>query len=363
MASFLKTAIKTKTKSSGDRYKLPDDKRDHAIRIVPFAPDGSWSFKVLQHWTPDPAGESQFDKSFVCRQDQPKAHILKDGEEALPTFGLECPFEVRNEQVAVEIEEFSQKGDPASKAKVKFLRALEWALKNQESYFLQILDREDPSALKEFWAQPKLHEVILDAYTDFAVNVTGVQDREALMELDDSQIPDLFDVMKGRDILLRKTPKSTGNGFVFHASISDKETPLANTPAEIKSLLSQIKDPVKLVKTLIEEQAADIDAAVEALEQRVKLKQNSHKPIKGAEASDEDLFKGAKGSRIGNAGSLKEDTLPHLEAVDTGNGEDTPDFADDPEEAAFTQAATPAKPASLARPKSRVAQELANLDA
>lgn len=373
--SFLRTAAKIKPKSSGDRYKLPDDKKDHPIRIVPFSACGAWSFKVLQHWCPDPSGETTFDKSFICRQDQPKAHSLKEGEDELPTFGLECAFEVRAETVTAEIEQLSGKGDEASKNRLKYLRSLEWALRAQESIFLQVLDREDPGQLKEFWAQPKCYEAILNAYMDFAVETTGVADRDALMELSDEELPDLFDIARGHDVLLRKTPKSSGNGFIFHASISPKTTPLASTPAEVKLLKSQVKDPVELVKKMIIDQEADIDAAVEALEKKVKLKANSAKPIKGAEVSDDELFNGkGKGKDKGKPRDA-DDELPHLEPVNHGGGKrkvaESPSFTGDDggggmedeggevdvDEHEFTQRAAPP-----AKKRSKLAGELAGLD-
>ncbi len=377
--SFLRTAIKTSKPRSGDRYKLPDDKKDHQVRIVPFA-DSCWSFKVLQHWAPDSSGDGQFDKSFVCPRDQPKAFLLNDGQDELPTFGKECPFELRIEEVAKEIEELSGKSDEASKKKLKFLRSLEWSLKAQESYFLQLVDREDPSGVKEFYAHPDLHSAILTAYTDYAITSTGVQDLEALMELGDDEIPDLFDVMQGHDLLLRKTPKSTGRGHFYHASIVDKSTPLATNPAEIKLLQKQVKDPVAMVTALINEQSSDIDAALEAQEQRVKLKQNSQKPIKGAEVSDDALFENRKGPGPG-AGRQQtpparqqqsrprntDDDLPHLEPVDNGGGSDpdSPEFGEtDDDEAQFTQASAPVRSTSASRrPGSKIADELANLDA
>jgi len=374
MSSFLKTAIKTSKPKSSDRYKLPDDKKDHIVRIIPFA-EGCWSFKIIQHWAPDPTGESQFDKSYICPRDQPKAYLLKEGQDELPTFNKECPFELRIDEAVGEMEGLGGKSDEASKKRLRFLRSLEWALKGQESYYMQILDREDPSGVRDFYAQPKLHDAILSAYTDYAIEATGVTDRDALMELSDDEIPDLFDVLKGHDILLRKTPKSTGQGHVFHAQIVVAESPLAKTPAEVRLLQKQLKDPVAMVKAQIEEQSSDIDAALEAAEQRVKLKQNSSKPIKGAEVSDDALFEGR--GKPGGAGPASrpaprqnrrntDDDLPHLDPVD--NGSDAPDFnagdADD-DEAQFTQQApvTPKSTSASRRPGSRIADQLADLDA
>lgn len=125
-----------------------------------------------------------------------------------------------------------------------------------------------------------------------------------------------------------------------------------------------------MVTAMIEEQSADLDAALEAQEQRVKLKQNSARPIKGAQVEDDQLFEGRAKPGAGRQQPPArqqqrrntDDDLPHLEPVDNG---DSPEFngEEDPDESQFTQQ-RPSRPASSGRkPGGRIADELASLDA
>lgn len=265
--AFLKDQLRTRPKIVSDRYKLPDDKRDHQVRIVPFDQSGRWSFPVVQHWAPNPDSDSEYDTGYICAAEQPIGHVIDDTTGTLPVYGRECPFELKAEAVKGRIDKLEEQTerDERTRTEIKFLRSLQWKLTAQRSYYMWVLDREDGS-LKEFFAPAKLYDAILEAYTNAVLQETNCADTSELMVLPDDQIPDLFDPASGFDVLLRKSPSpDKKRGYSFAAKLVTKRDALSTNKSEQQLLLQQATDPVRRIKKDILEQAETVDGAVELL--------------------------------------------------------------------------------------------------
>lgn len=206
----------------------------------------------------------------------------------IKTFGKVCPFcEKRGEYQSI-LEEGVMQGEDLKKLRYKLFK-----LGHMRSHLLYVVDRENESdGWKRMFAPEALFNAIFNAYINQAARATGCSSKDEFWEkvndgADFSDIPDVFDVDKGFDVVLTKTKDEQKNRINFSATIAERPSPLSNV-SNMAVIKATMEDPTKFITTDITDNIDFYAPALANLEVEL-TRQRTNLAAKTKPSDDDDL--------------------------------------------------------------------------
>lgn len=357
-------------------YKVKDDGKDHAIRIVPGnfglpADDeggiGSWFVEAVQHWFPNPKSQNGFSKSVYCKRNQALHGNDPSGD---------CPFCEAWDQLKEKAETLNDQIVTAGKtpagsklrAELDIVKQQIKACSYRSTYMINVLDREDGDKLKIWYAAKTAFEGLHGQYkshdTEQTARMTTDQSmakvltalekdpENVLLNRQAFEYCDAFAAYSGFDA---KVNRKTENGQTkYSVAIGRYPSPLVPDESAIPDILKGAFDLEAIIQeSMDEEQVTDIEDYV-----RYALTQASQKQLSGKGAGNLD-FSDRRGATQQPASP---DTAYESEAAEDTEHVSAEELA--PEDAAYvdlTPAATP--PAATPPPATQAAPSTARSQA
>ena len=219
-------------------WKVPADKKDHAIRILPgnYGKSGArWYVPIAQHWVPSEEGDNNIPVLCLAQHfNKPCAlcDAWKDWRDRMDELAEEISSAERDEQKELD-------------RKLKRAKAIAKALSFRRAYLHNVVSREERTQTVRLFTAPKtVWEIIITGFS--TSHNDGI---------------DIFDPEEGHDFNVKRV--SEQNSTTYSGSFRMVKSPLSDDPAEVRRLMESRIDLEAIVAH--EPKASDIEAALDRI--------------------------------------------------------------------------------------------------